>query len=70
MQHLLGRHPDQLADAPLPDIAGMSAMEVVGGPAADRIELDAEDDLVAVRQGLAFCERQVLPAALALAPGS
>jgi hypothetical protein len=38
----------------------MGAMEVVGDPAPDAVELDAEDDLVAVRQGLAFAEREVL----------
>jgi hypothetical protein len=35
-------------------------MEVVGDPAPDAVELDAEDDLVAVRQGLALGKRQVL----------
>jgi hypothetical protein len=35
-------------------------MEVVGDPAPDAVELDTEDDLVAVGQGLAFVERQVL----------
>ena len=57
---LLGRHPHQLARAALADIARVGAVEVVGDPAADPVELDAEDDLVAVGQGLAFAERQVL----------
>jgi hypothetical protein len=38
----------------------MSAMEVVGDPSTDPIELDAEDDLVAVRQGLALAEWEML----------
>ena len=59
-QDLLGRHPHQLARAALADIARMGAMEVVGDPPPDPVELDAEDDLVAVGQRLAFAERQVL----------
>ena len=38
----------------------MGAVEVVGDPAPDPVELDAEDDLVAVGQRLALAERQVL----------
>ena len=38
----------------------MCPLEMVRDPPADPIELDAEDDLVAVRQDLAFVERQVL----------
>jgi hypothetical protein len=38
----------------------MGAVEVVGDPAPDPVELDAKNDLVAVGQGLAFAERQVL----------
>ena len=38
----------------------MGAMEVVGDPPADPVELDAEDDLVAVGQRLALGKRQVL----------
>ena len=60
MQDLLGRHPDQLAHTTLADIARMGAMEVVGDPAPDPVELDAKNDLVAVRQRLALAERQVL----------
>ena len=60
VQHLLGRHPDRLAHTALADIARVGAVEVVGDPAPDPVELDAEDDLVAVRQGLALRERQVL----------
>ena len=59
MAHLLGRHPDQVGSALLADIARMGAVEVVGDASADPVELDAEDDLVAIRQGLAFAERQV-----------
>jgi hypothetical protein len=57
---LLGRHPDQLAAAALADVARMGAMEVVGDPPPDPVELDAEDDLVAVGQRLAFVDWQVL----------
>ena len=60
MQDLLGRHPDQVGPALLPDVARVGAVEVVGDPAPDAVELDAEDDLVAVGQGLALAERQVL----------
>ena len=38
----------------------MGAVEVVGDPAPDPVELDAEDDLVAVGQRLALGKRQVL----------
>ena len=38
----------------------MGAVEVVGDPPPDPVELDAKNDLVAVRQGLALAERQVL----------
>ena len=41
---LLRRHPDQVARAPLADIARVRAVEVVGDPAADPVELDAEDE--------------------------
>jgi hypothetical protein len=53
-------HPHQLAGPALTDVARVGAVEVVGDPAADPVELDAEDDLVAVGQGLALAERQVL----------
>jgi hypothetical protein len=38
----------------------MSAVEVVGDAPPDPVELDAEDDLVAVGQGLTLAEREVL----------
>jgi hypothetical protein len=60
MADLIRRHPDQLARAALADVARMGAMEVVGDPAPDPVELDTEDDLVAVGQGLALGKRQVL----------
>jgi hypothetical protein len=46
---LIRRHPHELAHTTLADVARMGAVEVVGDPAADAVELDAEDDLVAVR---------------------
>jgi hypothetical protein len=58
--HLLRRHPDQLGPALLTDIARMGPVEVVGDASADPVELDTEDDLVAVRQRLALGKRQVL----------
>jgi hypothetical protein len=57
---LLGRHPHQVGPALLAHIAWVDAVEVVGDPPPDPVELDAEDDLVPIRQGLAFAERQVL----------
>ena len=60
MADLVGRHAHQIAGTALSDIARMSGVKVVGDPPADPIEFDTEDDLVAVRQGLAFVERQVL----------
>jgi hypothetical protein len=47
--HLIGRHPDQITRTTLADISRVGAVEVVGDPASDSVELDAEDDLVAVR---------------------
>ena len=60
VQHLSGRDPDQVGPALLAHVARMGAMEVVGDPAPDPVELDAKNDLVAVGQGLALAERQVL----------
>jgi hypothetical protein len=60
VQDLFGRHPHQVHSTLLADIAWVGAMEVVCNPAPDPVELDAKDDLVAVRQRLALAERQVL----------
>ncbi len=60
MADLIRGHPDQLARTTLADVARMGAIEVVGDPASDAVELDAEDDLVAAGQGLALAERQML----------
>jgi hypothetical protein len=60
MADLLRLDPDQVGPALLADIARVGAMEVVGHPPAEPVELDPEDDFVAVRQRLAFPERQVL----------
>jgi len=57
---LLRRHPDQLTRTVLMDVARMGTVEMVGHPSPDPVELDAEDDLVAVRQRLALAERQML----------
>jgi hypothetical protein len=62
---LIGRHPHQLAVPALPDdVAGLGAVEVVGDPPSDAVELDA------VGQGLAFSQRQVLRASAAAAARS
>jgi hypothetical protein len=45
---LIGRHPHELAGPALADVVRMGAVEVVGDPSTDAVELDAEDDLVAV----------------------
>ena len=56
---LIGRHPDQLAHTALAHVARVRAVEVVGDPSADPVELDPEDDLVAIGQRLALPERQM-----------
>ena len=60
-QTLTRGHPHQLACRALAHIARMVCwVDGVGDPAPDPVKLDAEDDLVAAEQGLAFAERQVL----------
>ena len=49
-------------------VAGMPAAEVVGEPAADRIELDAAADAAAVAEVLHLLERQHRPCATAASP--
>jgi hypothetical protein len=57
---LVTKHPHQITGAALPDVARMGAVEVIGDPPADPVELDAEDDLMAVRERLAFVQLQML----------
>ena len=62
VQHVLGRHPHGLGDdrALVGAVAGMAAAEVVGDAPADRVELDAAADAVAVRGRLGLLEGQHL----------